>query len=359
MYLTVNRKIFIRSLILLSISLIYFYLFLHDHKTYYEDLVTFINVPDNLRYISYIENGFEGFLLSGVNNYSIVFIYSILTSLFSGSIEVVAFIINIFILLISYILTERFSRKNTGSFLSRRHFLVFMVLLPFILMINKDIFIVLYLLMVLVWWFSGGVLNFIIVFSLSLLKIQLVPIFLVFLFLNYAARYGSSVFILSVGFLYVFISFVSSYFGVLVFDLSNYSDVGNIAHIKFSINQSVFFLGDLLFNFLLPIQFVYDLILSIKLGDDALLVAISIFKLFFLGFILLNSRKTAKLIYYPSAFINHKLLFPYVCLLISFFLVSMISPIINYRYFLPCAPILIIMVSMFRSCSSISMARAA
>ncbi|BCA80082.1 hypothetical protein AOP6_1869 [Desulfuromonas sp. AOP6] len=329
-----------RALALIVIIVVYYLLFFNNKEMYFDDLVTWINVPDHIRYINFINYGHSKFDISGINNYVITFIYSHFDERY---LYFFTFLINTSNIILSYILVEKVSFKMSGNYLKFVYYFSFVSLANFSLMINKDSFTLLFVSLVLTYIYAPKKRYFVLllVVVISLMKIQLLPILFVFLFIYKLRKCGKTINALVLFMIYFSFSVLSSILSVKIFNISSHNYDGFVSVLKYNLNENFFFIGSFFLNLLIPIQYIYNGIVKINYPGDMLQILIYFFLIISIALIVFKFIYYMKISYLPLKYLNDKR-YPLIIFYFSFLMVSTISPIINFRYFLPFFPIILL-----------------
>lgn len=336
-------------IMLFSFSLIFFQGVIYGNLNYYlSDGGFYLNVPDHVFYSGLI--GFSDIELSAssLNNFVIVYLYSFVSSFFNIDIIFASALINLSVLVFAYARIEKLCFLITGNFLPFVYCLGFFLVLPFSVLINKDSFGVLfYILLVSFLIYRGGV-DFFLLLLLFPLRLQF-PLVFLFALLIFTVRFGKLekryCVVIMVLCLYFFGSGISLYaeYTQIFFLKSGYAE-GGVAYWASFFNSN-YYIGSFIFNLLKPLQYVYDLYRGAVFDYQLISAFIYFIKIYVFIVFCSSSVIFFRSVYSPWFFLSSRESLAVSSVICSFFLVYIISPIVDFRYFMNIAPVFMLLFS--------------
>ncbi|PWE47448.1 hypothetical protein [Pseudomonas prosekii] len=305
---------------------------------------SYLNIPDHIFY----EGVVTGFGLapdiSSLNNYVVSFIYSIFYILGMSDLVLVSLVLNIIILSYAYSRTELLCFHVTQRFLPLLYWMGLLSVLQFSILINKDSFGVLFYVLLVSYLMLRRKTDLLLLLILCPVRLQffLVLSFSIFLVGGINSRKGRLKVIAKVAFLYCLCSVIALYLesNESLLAHSYYSE-GGVAYWISTLN-SQYYIGSFLLNVLKPIQYVYDLFRSAIIDDSLLGWGVYFSRLYLVFVILILSVRFCSAVYLPWRFFERREKFFVSIVVCSFFLVYSISPIVDYRYLINIAPVLML-----------------
>jgi len=315
-----------------------------NFEYYFTPDSNYLNIPDHMFY----EGVVTGFGLtpdiSSLNNYVVSFIYSVFFQLGMSDLVLVSLALNLIILSYAYCRTELLCFRVTQKFLPIFYWLGLFSVLQFSILINKDSFGVLFYVSLVSYLMLRRKKDLFLVLLLCPIRLQffLVFAFSIFLTGGAGARVGRAKLIFKIMFLYILCSAVAFYLesNESLLAHSYYSE-GGVAYWISTLN-SQYYIGSFLLNVLKPVQYVYDLYRSAIIDYSVLGWGVYFARLYLVFVIAILWFRFCSAVYLPWRFSGRAEKLSSSLVICSFFLVYSISPIVDYRYLINIAPVLML-----------------
>lgn len=316
--------------------------FYFDSDYYFSIGSPHLNTPDHIFYAGLVSDFDLDPAISSLNNYIVVSIYSFFNYFGASDLVVVSCFVNLFFLVCAYARVELLSYSVTRRFLSPLFFVAVLTVLPFSVLINKDSFAVLFYVVLVSFLFSYRKFDLVLLLLLMPIRIQFFMVFVFSLFILCGVRSGVK---FRVVFLYFLGGAVALYIerAELLFSHGGYAE-GGVSYFISMLNNN-YYIGSFIFNILKPFQYVYDLYRGAVYDPSFIGGAVYFFRIYLFFMICLFFVCFFRAVFFPWSFFSNRddgvvAVAVVVC---SFFLVYMISPIVNYRYLINIAPIVVLL----------------
>lgn len=302
-----------------------------------------VNYHDHYIYSKFIELIRDEIQVFGFNNNAgIAFLYNSLLSLFGLDVDAsiwISYLVNNVVIFLSFIL---FCNILTLMKLPFGAFWIFFVntsIIYFLQMINKDSFSILIIFSLI--YFSmkkSKFVIFVVIFSV-IVRLQFLPFCLIFLSMIDGRKFFKKFMTF-----YVVTSCVAGYVNAKA-PIISYESMGSSVGMNISVfvrqMNEQFFVGYLIFNPIRVVQYFYDFIRTLMFFEDGFLIDVSKLKnllqiIFFLIFFPFVLECVVKIKFYIKTDARYL-----IVAILSFFLVWLMNPTINNRYFLLVAPLFI------------------
>ncbi|WP_166268187.1 hypothetical protein [Marinobacter caseinilyticus] len=307
----------------------------------------FINIPDHEFYYTNISSSNLIGAFSSFNNFVIVKIYGFFYA-HGFNVELISFFINACVLIFSYWLLEFIIYFKTGRFFQPQYLITLFAIFQFSVLINKDSFAVLFYISLMSYALTNNRRFLLISIVLIPIRIQFLFIFICFIIFQYLQKKSWTFILLGVLFFY-FLGGMASVFlerSEVILGHQNYNSSG-LAYLISWLNEK-YFIGSILFNFVKPIQYFWDLMISLSVPGSVISFLVFFGRFSAILLISINFYRILSIIYMPWKFRNYGELLALNALVVSFFLIYIISPVVNYRYLLDFFPVILIAVILHR-----------
>jgi hypothetical protein len=337
----------VRTIIAAFACVLVVLLFYLQYDFYMENGNEYINTSDNDYYSDRINRELSGsFSIGDVNNLPLIYLYKFIQFSISTPVDRMVFVVNIFYLLLSYVMLERVHFAAAGRYIPLHFAIGLLPLVAYIPLINKDgITTLFYCSLVHVLYFgTKGSLAPLLLSMLVRVQSPLVAV------LAWAQTVVSQDYRLRAALLLAAYSVVSLASAFLQ-NTGRFLDMNTVTGSALGLSQLRydldydFYIGSFLTNFLLPLKYIYDTARSIYVDGSPLSIIIAVGRVCFLMIFGRYLFMALKLLYMPWSFVEGPLVL-ISSVVSSFLIVWMLSPVVHYRYFVSIIPIIVLGLSL-------------
>lgn len=339
-------RLFFRSMIFGFCVLLFQGLFTLNSAYYFLEGGSYLNIPDHKFYVALLSGEGLEVTLSSINNFVIAFLYESIGLIFPFDYVGQSLFVNMLVLGFAFYTADTIVRKVTGKYLSPIYCIALGSVFQFSVLINKDSFAVLYYLLLVYYFLTGSKRVLVLLLVLCPIRIQLGLVFAFSTFLVFCAKRNKYAFVAGVLLLYSVGAAIATYLesSEVLLDHAGYAE-GGVAALISDLNKR-YYLGNFLLNVVKPLQYVYDLWRSAIFDGSILGSLIWFFKcvtLFLLG---CNAYPIMTAMYMPWRFNFAWAQVATATVVCAFFLVYLISPIVDYRYLMTIIPVMIVLLAL-------------